>query len=287
MPVLAALRGPGPFWFDNLAPLLAQHRWSRFQSECDISKSNYGTARVLKRNPLSERNVVGYLQAPSAEAQQSIMVECLQTDLTERYREMELEFYSADEIIGSNLILRLSRAIDILAAVPGAARAVSSVLLAMHILKPKSAGYDVSYSEPALPFSIFVGVDATSRINSDLRLVESMLHECMHLQLTLIEEIVSLIASNYERRYSPWRQTTRPTRGVLHALYVFRVIQEFFSITLTSANLNNEDQRHARRRINEINSEIAQTEDLSSSQDLTYAGRALVKRLQAGNKLQG
>jgi hypothetical protein len=285
-PILVALREPGPFWFDNLAPLLARHRWSRFQAECGIDKSNYGTARALEGNPNVERIVAGYLQAPDAETQQSIIVECLRPNLTERYRDIELEFYSPDEIVGLNLLRRLNCAMKFITAVRGAALAVSSVLSTVHILKPKSPDYDVSYSEPALPFSIFVGVNPKPRVDSDLRLVECILHECMHLQLTLIEEIVSLAASSSELHHSPWRQTVRPTRGVLHALYVFRVIQEFFSVALTSANFNDEERRHARRRVNEIGSEVAQVGDLSASQDLTSAGRGIVTRLQIGNKLQ-
>jgi HEXXH motif-containing protein len=172
-------------------------------------------------------------------------------------------------------------------AARGAALAVSSVLSAVHVLRPKAPDYDVSYSEPALPFSVFAGIDPRPRIDSHLRLAECILHECMHLQLTLIEEVISLIATGDEHHHSPWRQTLRPTRGVLHALYVFRVIQEFFSVALTSTNLSGDERRHARHRINEIESEVAQVGDLSASHDLTPAGRAIVTRLQIGNRLAG
>ena len=285
-PVLFALRRAGPFWFDNLAPLLAQKRWSRFEAECGIDKSNYATARVLEGSPAVECNVIGYLQGPIADTQQPIMVECLRSNLTQRYREMGLEFYSADEIVGLNLLHMLDRAIKIIAGVQGAAIAVSAVLSAVHILKSKSPDYDVSYSEPALPFSIFVGIDPRVPFNRDLRLAESILHECMHLQLTLIEESISLIAFNNEHHLSPWRQTLRPTYGVLHALYVFRVIQDFFGAALSGLNLSDNERRHIRHRLREIDSEVEQMGNLSASQDLTCAGRALVARLQIGNNLQ-
>jgi len=282
--VSVALRRPGPFWFDNLGPVLAKYRWVRFQAECDLDKSNYGTARVLDRNPHAERNVIGHLRGPATETQDRIMVECLRSDITKRYRDFGLEFYSPVEIVGSNLFRILDRAIQIIANVPGAALAVSAVLSVVHILKPNSPEYDISYSEPTLPFSIFVGIDTRLGVNPHLRLAESILHECMHLQLTLIEERAPLIATDSEHHFSPWRQTLRPTHGVLHALYVFRVIQEFFNALLVSVSLCEDEHLHIQRRLKDIEIEVGQTGDLSSSRDLTPAGRALVERLQAGDK---
>jgi hypothetical protein len=283
-PVSVALRRPGPFWFDNLAPVLAEYRWSRFEAECGLDKLNYGTARVLDRNPHAERNVIGHLRGPTVETQHRIIVECLRSDITKRYRDFGLEFYSPVEILGLNLFCIWDRAIKIIANVPGAALAVSSVLSVVHFLKPDSPEYDISYSEPTLPFSIFVGIDSRLRVNPHLRLAESVLHECMHLQLTLIEQRTPLIAADNEEHLSPWRQTLRPTRGVLHALYVFRVIQEFFSALLVSVSLSEEEHRHIQRRLKDIEIEVEQTGDLSSSRDLTPAGQVLVLRLQAGDK---
>jgi hypothetical protein len=283
-PVSVALRRPGPFWFDDLASVLAEYRWSRFQAECGLDRSNYGTARALDRNSHVERNVIGHLRGPTTETQHRIIVECLRSDITKRYRDFGLEFYSPVEILGSNLLSILDRAIQIIANVPGAALAVSAVLSVVHILKPGSPEYDISYSEPTLPFSIFVGIDPRLRVNPHLRLAESILHECMHLQLTLIEERTPLIGTDNEHHLSPWRQTLRPTRGVLHALYVFRVIQEFFSALLVSVILSEDEYRHIQGRLRDIEIQVGQTGDLSSSQDLTPAGQALVERLQAGDK---
>ncbi len=110
--ILGAVLRPGPFWFNGLAPLLARHRWCRLQTGCGIDRSNYGTARLLERNHAFERNIVGYLRPPGAETRQRIMVECLQPNLTERYRDMELEFYTAEQIAELNLFTMLNRAFD-------------------------------------------------------------------------------------------------------------------------------------------------------------------------------
>ena len=65
-------------------------------------------------------------------------------------------------------------------------------------------------------------------------MLEAILHEAMHLQLSLIERYIPLIESTGETKlyYSPWRNEARPARGVLHGLFVFRAIYEFFSILI-------------------------------------------------------
>jgi hypothetical protein len=282
--VLVALRRPGPFWFDNLAPELTEYRWSRFLAECGLDRSNYGTARALERNPRAERDAIGHLRAPTTGTPHQIIVECLRSDVTKRYRDLGLEFYAPDQILSLNLLRIVDRAMQLIARVPGTALAVSTLLSVVHILKPESPEYDVSYSDPTLPFSIFVGIDPGLRANPDVRLAESILHESMHLQLTLLEESTLLIAADNEHYPSPWRQTLRPTRGVLHGLYVFRVIQDFFNALLASASLSEDERDHITQRVKDIEIEIGQTCDLSSSHDLTPAGRALAERLHAGNK---
>ena len=103
-------------------------------------------------------------------------------------------------------------------------------------------------------------------------------------RLTLLEEQMPLIATETERHLSPWRKALRPTRGVLHALYVFRVIQDFFYNPVLLASLTDREREYVLRRIEQIDSEVAGLGDLAGSRDLTMNGRALVERLQAGNQ---
>jgi len=123
-------------------------------------------------------------------------------------------------------------------------------------------------------------------VNLDLRVAESILHECMHLQLTLIEDQISLLVADNEHHFSPWRRTFRPTRGVLHALYVFRAVQDFFTAIVATKHLSEAENNHVSRRLRDIDVEVEQLGDLSASQDLTPAGKAFVARLRAGNRLQ-
>lgn len=139
----------------------------------------------------------------------------------------------------------------------------------------------MSYSDPLLPFSIFVGIEGSEQANGDMRLAEGILHECMHLQLTLIEETVTMVSAKDERHYSPWQGTMRPSKGVLHGLYVFRVIQDFHRALLESGSLRPGERTYLTRRIDTIEDEVAAVGDLAASRDLTEAGRRLAAALQA------
>lgn len=284
--VSAVLRQPGPFWFDHLAPVLAKHCWSKLRAKYGLDRSNYGTARILQNDLFGDRELVAYLEKPTFDTRAQIMVECLRPAFTARYREYGLQFYSPDEILNSDLSCALGRAIKIISVINGAAVAVAEVLSTIHLLKPDSTECDVSYSEPLLPFSIFVGIAPKAHANRDIRLAESVLHECMHLQLSLIEDVVPLVVDANKVYLSPWRRATRPISGVVHALYVFRVIQDFFNELLVSGSLKLDDRRYAKRRVEEIDNEVAQVADLSLGKELTAAGAALAKRLKIGSVIE-
>jgi hypothetical protein len=276
----AEILRPGPFWFDNLSPLLANQCWAKLHAIHGIGKSNYGTSRILEGSPAADRVVLGHLSWPGSENQ--IVVEELGPEIISRYQTLGLEFYPSN--VGSNLLTSLNTAIRTISSVQGAAVAASSVLSVIHILKPETPEYDVSYSEPPLPFSIFVGVPMREHANDDLRLAESILHECMHLQLTLIEDSVALFKAEENFHQSPWKQMLRPTRGVIHGLYVFRVIQDFLCALNSSIGLSSTGRSHIVQRLREIDDEVHQLGDLSGSPDLTRVGKALVERLQIGNR---
>jgi hypothetical protein len=278
--VLDVIRNPGPFWFENLGPLLVLPRWSELGKRYGIDRENYGTARILGQTPQADRTVIGCLCKPGFDNGSKILVESLGPQFVDQYSELGLTFYRSDEV-GPEHLSSLRCAIHLISLVRGAAVSVSAVLSVLHLLRPNSPNHDVSFSEPSIPFSIFVGVEREGRLNDDLRLAEGILHECMHLQLTLIEEQTALIAAEKETHFSPWRQEVRPTRGVLHALYVFRVIQDFFAALMDSAILSEGQYRYAQRRYDQIDEDVLQVEDLTMSQDLTPIGRAFATRLKA------
>ena len=69
-----------------------------------------------------------------------------------------LDFYAVGSISAELLQHRIGNALKRISVLPGIRGAVRELLAVMHILKPPGPEYDVSYSDPAVPFSIFVSL---------------------------------------------------------------------------------------------------------------------------------
>lgn len=123
---------------------------------------------------------------------------------------------------------------------------VELLVRSIHIISSRGPGYDCSHSEPTIPFSILVSVPLGER-HAALRLAESILHEAMHLQLTLIEEDTDLVTSQVEESYSPWQQQLRPAQGLLHGLYVFAAIDDWLAAQQALPNLSVDDRTYVDR----------------------------------------
>jgi len=206
-----------------------------------------------------------------------ILAECLVDDVARHYQEVGLTFYAPDEI--ANTLACLQEAIAILASIPTLHRTIAQLVRVCHLIKPEDDDYDVSYSDPQVPFSIFVSVPSRRRANDVLRVAESLVHEAMHLQLTLIEQATPLVHPSNEQYFSPWKGTHRSPQGVLHALYVFRVIDQCLAqlLALPRWSLSNVD--HIRHRRREIASQVREIAAFKDSPALTVLGTHFVRRL--------
>ncbi len=281
--VHAAIGASGGRWFTGLAVALARSRWRSVEESTGLNRQTYGTARYLAGNRGVQRDDLTTVSLPTAFGTRvPITVETLHGSARRRYVDLGLDFYSDGEVDGEFVRDRLNRAFNQLAKVPAAAVAVGALFAVLHVVRPKAPEYDVSYSDPLLPFSIFVGIDLHAQANAELRLAEGILHECMHLQLTLVERTVPLVSSASERHYSPWQNTQRPSQGILHGMYVFRVIQDFQRALLTDERLTPSERAYLAQRIDTIGSESATVAGFAASQDLTETGRRLVAALLAG-----
>jgi hypothetical protein len=130
--------------------------------------------------------------------------------------------------------------------------------------------YDISHTTPELPLSIFVSIPAANERHAVLRLAESLIHEAMHLQLTLIETSVPLVRSTSATAFSPWKAEDRPVQGLMHGLYVFAVIHVALGVLMRAAP-DTRDYAEARRR--DISAEVATMGD--GRPGLTSEGAAL------------
>lgn len=160
----------------------------------------------------------------------------------------------------------------------GAGCAVTRLIRSVHCIEALGPGYDCSHSEPSLPFSVFVSVPCAEP-DGGLRLAESLLHEAMHLQLTLIERHVALTCADAGGGYSPWQQQQRPILGLVHGLYVFAAIHRWLTALTADLSISDPDRAYAHRRLRKIDEEIAQVTALASAPGLTSFGRALAECL--------
>jgi HEXXH motif-containing protein len=156
--------------------------------------------------------------------------------------------------------------------VPPVASAVEALVWSVTPICVEGPDFDTSYSDPAVALSIFIGAHPAANRPSSLRVAEGVLHETMHLQLSLIEDVVPLFKSQSEWLRSPWQDRLRPTQGLLHGLYVFRVIQDFFRAAIETGRFNGPDSVHARARIVEIDEQCAELVTMRGSVDLTADG---------------
>jgi len=195
------------------------------------------------------------------------------------YEEHGLEILQIDD--PSQIGLKISKSFAMIEMVTSIKDFVQCIVKSVQILKADDPETDVSYSHPKIPFSIFFSICEEVSEISDLRIAESILHESMHLLLTLIEEVVPMINSGSTAvYYSPWRQEERPVRGVLHGAFVFKAISDFYNLLALKIN-NNITREYITKRQHQISNELYAIKDFYSSSGLTEKGKHLsVKLLQ-------
>jgi hypothetical protein len=202
------------------------------------------------------------------------LVEVLPPSVQRRYDTSGCRFWGVDELSQGAPLGLLSCALDEIAVVPELAYTVGQLARRIHLLVPNDDAYDVNFSEPELPLSVFVSMPLRPREHLRWRVAEAIVHEVGHLQLSLVERIVPLIASPQAQHYSPWRQAARSVSGVLHGLYVFGVIAEWISQSSAPT-------AHVRQRLAEIALEAGQIHDFPEARGLTHTGAELARSILA------
>jgi len=208
-----------------------------------------------------------------------LAVEVIDEGLVSYYKDAGIEFYTAKEITSANLLGCIEYAMNLIKRVPNLHATVAALVSSVHLIKPQDDDYDVSFSEPHIPFSIFVSVPENRSLTKELRIAEAIVHEAMHLQLTLIDGVVPLVIETSKKTYSPWRGGYRNLGGVLHALYVFRVIDRFLEYLLSIDSYPAAQLIYLRGRIAEIEEQIRTVQTLYRSSELTMDGASFVRRL--------
>ncbi|MDX8522066.1 aKG-HExxH-type peptide beta-hydroxylase [Mesorhizobium dulcispinae] len=267
-----ARRQGGSAFFPALARRLVSDFWLREGQVLDAF--SYGTARWLTADPLAERLVIHRFAIGARYAH----AEALPANVRSRYEALDLSFRSDSPTFDECSLF--TEALTWLDRQPGLLETIALMVRSVHYLVSPGPGYDISHSDPDLPFSIFVSLPIAEN-NAALRLAESILHEAMHLQLTLVEQAVPLIRNAQATGFSPWQQKDRPVRGLMHGLYVFRAIDEWLGAA-SESGLGFDQHHYVAKRRGQIAEEIAMVSDLGSSPALTERGRHFVQWLIDG-----
>lgn len=237
---------------------------------------DYSTARLLG---CSHPTILRVVEFPGLEFDVGIQIEALPQVLAGRWETVGLRFASEEEMEDLRFLELLSRSLCLVRKVGPLLGTVGALCRSLHILLAPDVGFDSSYSDPALPFSVFVSCPLPAEMNRVERLAESVVHEALHLQLSLVEAVEPLVdASAEDLVFSPWRHALRTEHGLLHSLYVFGNLRCFWKF---SSKCCPEYSTFAERRIEEINCQLATARDLVKTSTLTPMGCRLARSLLA------
>ncbi len=255
--------------------------WRALYSDLGLTPAEYSTPRVVASNRNVSRNIVSAIPIVLGDGEpvREFQIEFLAKEMSRLYEEFGVRFYSEDEINGKKMTERVAEAINILKSVPTLFTTVVTLIRSVHLIDAGDDEYDVSFSEPHVPFSIFVSVPEAESTTNTLRLAEAIVHEAMHLQLTLIERYVPLVIKTQKIIFSPWRGEYRSIRGVLHALYVFRIIDRFLECLLFRKSYLDKEVKYIQGRRHEIAEQMNKIRALRGHSELTLVGACFVDRL--------
>ncbi|MCD9855775.1 HEXXH motif-containing putative peptide modification protein [Epilithonimonas sp. JDS] len=268
--IIQFLNNPFPIWETDLTTDLVNEELLQL-AKSGLNSDNYSTSGGYFKNVFELKKIPIIVSRQSAT--ESTYLEYPDFSAFNFFYEehgLEPEEYT---VITSDPIDRLKTALDIFNLIPDVSRCISLLVRRIQVLKSVDEEIDISYSHPEIPFSIFVSLCSCSSIISNLRVAESILHEAMHLKLTLIEKHINLIKpETTETFYSPWRDEQRPVRGVLHGLFVFSAIKLFYE-NLLQMPFDPKTINFLKYKIEDINTEFETIVQFTKNKGLTEAGK--------------
>jgi len=279
--IIDALEDCFPSWLPTLTEPLVNHRFAELLNRSGLTPAAYTTERFLLSDPtFSQQNKAKLEPIPNTPySKNAISIESLDKRFCEKYILLGLKFHPLDNAGLPGISKFLSKVLEEICRVPSLAGSIQTLVRSVHILEPPDQNIDCSYSDPEIPFSIFVSVPKEETENSSLRVAESLIHEAMHLQLTLMVRNISLLKADINKYHSPWLNTPRPANGILHGIYVFRVIYDYFGQLLENNLLEGPKAEHARNRRAEISDQLSSLRNFVDASELTSEGRVLTSNL--------
>ncbi len=274
------IENPSCLWDITTTRALVELKWAALKSQgLFLKPADYSTGGYLSKQII-----------PEARRLKLDFKSDFDTYL-EDYSDKQLGgFYDTNEMvpIGTEQLktaqYKLNKAIALFNYPGGPLKSINLLVRSIHVLKQDDPEIDMSHSDPQIPFSIFVSVCDDATAISNLRVAESILHEAMHLKLTILENIVPMVKPfDGSLHFSPWRNQKRPAQGVLHGAFVFKAINDFYHGLLKNNVYHPEGQIFLLSRISEITGELNQLQSFGASKDLTSPGISLTTNLLPSN----
>lgn len=245
-------------WWPNLAPFIIFHS-GRYSYHLE----NYSTASMISSKEAEPVKILPISTLSAAK------LEFLCDAHAKFFAKQEVRQVSLERFCAPETIEKIDSAIDLIRVSPTLLDVISTLVKSVHIIHA-DPGFDISFTDPELPFSIFISI-ATDNKHPKLRLAESIIHEAMHLQLSIIEKEISLVHDDKSKFYSPWKKMLRPTSGIMHALYVFTAIKQWLELIKNTP----EGYDYACYRLREIQEELALLNYEACYDSLTDSGKTL------------
>ena len=270
-------------WTEALPIALRQIGVDDILMPLGLDFQSYSTARMIARDARETRRIIGNVDPPARMKGGLVLVECLSIRAGSELDAMGLSLQRVDESTVSEEVDILRQAWHFTHAVwPELSSSIEHLVRCIHLLKAPSHDVDCSFSTPDLPFSVFLSVpDQGSQARIE-RVVEALVHETMHLQLSLLERRIQFVESNVPGAvaFSPWRNGERNVQGVLHALYVFVIVLRLWRLVVQKSP-SGLDRRFGEARVRAISDEVEIAQHLLAAPGITNEGRKLVRQLLA------
>ena len=235
------------------------------------SLRHYSTARHLgETNPTFISKPEELASSPCPD----MIVELLSQDFTKAWESMGLKFANECDLKNSMFLDTLMDSTVLIQEKREIQATVAAMCRSLHPLISDDCDVDISFSDPALPFSIFVSCPPLRAKYGAERLAEGIIHEALHLQLSLFEKADPLIVNSSHETliYSPWKGEGRTLQGLVHGIYVFGNLRAFWTDVVKRRPQSVE---FGKARVCAIEAEMASIAHMVNSSNLTTSGRRL------------
>lgn len=136
----------------------------------------------------------------------------------------------------------------------------------------------VSFSDNTTPGALYVGVKVSGKLIDPYLLADSIIHEHRHQKLYLLQRAVKLFDRDTPLVRSPWRDDLRPPSGLLHALFVFVCLYEYWSYLHKAGAVANRER--SKKDAEQIREKIEEAFPIIYGTSLTTKGLMLVRVLE-------